>query len=126
MTGGMGGGYGQIAETTGMGWKWVLSFAAIMLCMVGGFAWFVISEHNELADKIDRANAGALFHPGDMVRSKVGGFRGIITDSGCYYACEYKVRFPVASMEPRWVSETEIELALSPAQRTSNHPEGGK
>lgn len=81
----------------------------VCAALVAWGIWDTIEHGNKLKAAVAYSRAHAKFTIGQTVRSKVGGFRGVVMSVGCGYGCNYSVRFPVASMEPQWVAEYEIE-----------------
>lgn len=70
--------------------------------------WGIYSMHTETAQILSE-EALAKYPAGTIVKTKIGGFRGIVTSPDCYHGCSYWVRFPTASMQPQRVSEYEIQ-----------------
>lgn len=74
-----------------------------------GFMWWSIHDMNVNTARVRSEEASAKYPAGTIVKTKIGGFRGIVTSPDCYHGCSYWVRFPTASMQPQHVSEYEIQ-----------------
>lgn len=87
----------------------VVAGIAIAACITGAVAFGVKSWGDSLERERLALYASAPYSVGQIVRSKVGGFRGVVSAISCGNVCTYRVRFPVASMQEQWVSAYEIE-----------------
>lgn len=90
----------------------MIGFFVLMLV---GFAVFIAKiswDQHEWSKQAAFQEQHARYHEGDIVRSKIGRFRGIVEDRFCRPSgCEYEVKFPTATMQPQWVEQYEIEPA---------------
>lgn len=80
----------------------------ITACVAGPlFYW----QHAE-SMATDKARANAAFQVGEIVKTRIANFRGMVTDVVCRSeGCNYVVRFNVASMEPQYLGEYELQRA---------------
>lgn len=67
-------------------------------------------EWRKFEVQVRTAEVAAAFHSGEIVKTSIADFRGMIVRRTCQpNGCWYLVRFNVASMEPQWLSEIELE-----------------
>lgn len=81
----------------------------LFLCMVAFLCLWGVQHLIARDNRITQETAASRFHAGDIVRAKIGGFRGFVKYVHCDSGCTYLVRFNMASMEPQRVNESEIE-----------------
>jgi hypothetical protein len=99
------------------GWTWkaelkLIASALLIVLAICAPLWWLLYRPEQAAEARHAAErAHAAFQPGDIVRSRVTNFRGMVTGVSCAVGCEFRVRFYAATMVPVWVEEYEIEPA---------------
>lgn len=101
--------FGPAGEPEPFDWWGPIIGIGITLAILGGPIWFVYDQTIKQRIAVEAATKAARFSVGQVVRSKIGRFRGVVTSVGCYGECHYSVRFPTASMQEQWVLESELE-----------------
>lgn len=105
-------GYGEISSrASDYGFIVVFAliiWACVMLAAFAGYSWY---EAYQSSKRQEYLYSHVAFMPGEIVRSRIANFRGVVTAVSCYESCEYRVRFPVNSMEPIWMQPGELEKA---------------
>lgn len=92
-------------------WLWVAGpIVGFLACAALFFGYMSHIQHKHDAAEV-AAVANAPYHVGDIVRTRVANFRGVVTGVICYNGCQFEVRFTVASMQLQWMYPGEIELA---------------
>lgn len=92
-------------------WLWMAGTPAACLAVMALF-FGLMSHLQHKRDAEETAEvASAPYHVGDIVRTRVANFRGVVTNVICYRGCQFQVRFTAASMQPQWMYPGEIELA---------------
>lgn len=95
-------------------WWEKLIMVSVILVVFGGMAglfWHQNSLITARQDASAREEEASKYKRGEIVRSRVTRFRGVVRSVDCYQGCSYNVRFPQASMQAVWVKEYEIEAA---------------
>lgn len=101
--------FGPAGEPEGIDCWWPLLGIVIVVAICAVPVWFVYDQTTKHRIAVEAATKAARFSVGQVVRSKIGRFRGVVTSMGCNYECHYAVRFPTASMQEQWVLESELE-----------------
>lgn len=104
----MGPGCGGASGDSGLLGIMIAVFITFVIAIA--FVSWSIYESSLEYEARDLAALHSKFRPGEMVKTHIANFRGVITDRRCEAgSCDYAVRFPVNSMEPVWMGETELE-----------------
>ena len=83
-----------------------LVVVALVLILIVGLPMYFIGQ-SDRAEQLREQTAP--FHVGDIVRARIGKFRGTVIDVYCGVSCNYWVRFDTISMEPQRMKPYEIE-----------------